>query len=136
MSTQVNTYVLWGLILPYEEVNALPGGEDSAYDRAEPYTDSAFDEDVNPKNEVTILFDGMNGKYVAVGHVIAKTRDYGHFHQPVTLRNPSIHASPDIPLSEFGLWKAGIGKALEDLGYSYEQVEGREIGWHVISHYR
>lgn len=111
MSAQVNTYVLFGVV-----------GEDG-YDQCEPYMDDAFKPDVNPKGNVTILFDGMNGEYVAVGHVIAKTGNGAHFEDPVRVpTSPAIHASAD-----------DVQTALRDIGL---EPFAYALGWHVISHYR
>lgn len=67
MSVQVNTYVMVGAMLPF----------DACKDRdeeLEPYEDSAF-EGIKHHDGLCIVADGMNGKYVAVGRVIAKSDD-------------------------------------------------------------
>lgn len=64
MSTQVNHYVVVGVMLPYEK-----GGEQ--YEKYEQFMDSAY----GPKRDgVTCIFDGMCGKYVILGHVLAKSK--------------------------------------------------------------
>jgi hypothetical protein len=115
MSVQQNTYVMWGVLLPYPDDD-----DDEAYDRAEPYLDSAYDDKVNPKGNVTILFDGMNGKYVAVGHVVQKSRVYEGLGKPVEMSAPKRG------------WKADIAAALADAGLTSD----KRPGWLTITHYR
>ena len=111
MSTQVNTYVLYGVLLPYVM---------DSDDRTEPYEDNPFHEETNPKDGITVLADGMNGEYLAIGHVIAKTRDGEGFAAPVALAQPTVN------------WEV-IWDLVEALGVDRTTINP---GWFVISHYR
>lgn len=129
MSVQVATYVLYGVILDYKLAQESIEGEDEDvdfYDRCESYMDNSFNVDsINPKGNVTLLFDGMGGKYIAVGHVIARTEDWQHFYKPISLDGHQDH------LAE---WETQTKAALCDLGL--ETAAGDvACGWHVISHY-
>lgn len=86
MSVQSNTYVLVGVMLPYDHFteeqheNLFPEYRDSAYQGIEHY------------NGLCVITDGMSGKYVAIGRVLAKTDDqngnYG-FNKPLDLTEAS-----------------------------------------------
>jgi hypothetical protein len=78
MSVQLNTYVMYGVLLPFRRELS-----DEQNDLLEGYTDSAFTPDFNPKDGLTALDDGMNGEYLAIGKVIAKTDDHEGFSKPV-----------------------------------------------------
>lgn len=121
MSTEVNTYVLYGAILDYDEVNRENDDDyDDGYERCEPFfVDDSFDPE-----KVGILYDGMSGKYVAIGHIIARTEDYQHFHSPISL---SEH---ETRLAE---WATDTLEVIRVLGLD---PANRKFGWHVISHYR
>lgn len=90
MSVQVNTYVILGVELPYKPFK-------DRYDEFEPYMDSAF-EGIKNHNGLCVLFDGMDGKYIIVGRVLAKTKNHGHFDGIVNLRElmPSGDALAEI----------------------------------------
>jgi hypothetical protein len=75
MSTQCNTYVMVGAVLPYESF-------EGKYDHLEPYLDNPF-RGVHHHNGICVLFDGMCGKYVAVGKVVAKSGNWQGFDAPV-----------------------------------------------------
>jgi len=69
MSVQCNTYVMIGAVLPYNG---------DSYDTLEPYMDSAF-EGIKHEDGICVIFDGMNGKYIAIGEVLAKAADWQGF---------------------------------------------------------
>jgi hypothetical protein len=79
MSSQQNTYVMIGAIFPYELFKG-----DEIYDKLEPYTDNAFDGIHNHKG-ICVLFDGMNGEYVAIGYVLAKSDNHEGLEAPVVI---------------------------------------------------
>lgn len=82
MSVRVNTYVMEGALFQYELLK-------DRFDHLEPFMDSAF-EGIKHKDGVCVLFDGMNGDYVAVGRVIAKTGNHQHFeYGPISLTAPA-----------------------------------------------
>lgn len=78
MSVQVNTYVLCGVKLPFRECD-----DDAAFEKLEPYFDSAF-KGVHHHNGLCVIDDGMNGNYTFIGRVLAKTQNYEHFNEPVS----------------------------------------------------
>lgn len=77
MSVQMNTYVMYGLLLPYDKFGDI-------WDSFEEYHDSAF-EGIQHTEGLCMLSDGMCGKYVAVGRVLAKTQNHEGFDAPVDL---------------------------------------------------
>ncbi|MBN7763698.1 hypothetical protein JYP52_21400 [Nitratireductor aquibiodomus] len=131
MSAQVNTYVMFGVILDYEQAHSVWRHDDPAYpslfDVLEPYMDDAFKTETNPKDGLTVLYDGMSGKYIAIGHVIAKTGNFEHFENPV---------------SAIGDMKAPAKDFLEPLSALLTRLDlppgapRSALGWHVISHHR
>lgn len=131
MSTQINTYVLFGVVLDYEKAHKAWQHDDPAYpdlyDVLEPFIDNAFKPETNPKDGLTVLYDGMCGKYIAVGHVIAKTENHGHFDTPISVIGDTTPAVRDFlkPLSDL----------IEQLNVPPDARRGA-LGWHVISHYR
>lgn len=110
MSTQINTYAMVGAILPYD-------GE--LYDKLEPYMDDAF-EGVQHHDGLCVLYDGMNGEYIAVGKVVAKSANHEGFVAPVRLPAPT----PD----EIWLLRIEIGKLFPGVSFCVEPL--------VITHYR
>lgn len=108
MSVQVNHYVILGTKIPYKDLS---------YEQVEEYCDSAF----KPKKQGFVcLFDGMNGKYIFAGDVIASTENYEGFYVPIeldTLKEEHINI---------------IKKELEQkLG-----LNNPEVKYWVVSHYR
>lgn len=79
---------------------------------------------MNPKDGLTCLYDGMNGEYIAIGHVIEKTSNHEELSGPISL-NKLPTPSPEAMVS--------LGSLLNRLGVD-QQVN--EIGWHVIQHVR
>lgn len=114
MSTQCNTYVMIGAVLPY-------GPFQGKSDELDPWRDSAF-KGIEHRNGITVLYDGMNGEYVAVGKVLAKTENWRGFEDPVPLAG-------DLTIKE-----------LIEFGKVLAQAEGEvpdfQIAPFVISHYR
>lgn len=117
MSVQCNTYVMIGALFPYSELF------ENQYDRLEPYTDSAF-KGIHHHNGLCVLPDGMNGEYVAIGKVLAKSENYQGFNAPV--------------LIEFGRAQiAEVGRLLtKEFGDLLGKLELCPVQPLVISHYR
>jgi len=70
MSTQINQYLMFAILIPY------PKDSDSFYEKFEEYIqDSAFDSEVGGKDGIFCLCDGRSGKYVFIGEVIDKPSD-------------------------------------------------------------
>lgn len=68
MSVQSNTYVMVGVMLPYDELT------EQQHNDSEAYQDSAY-KGIQHHNGLCVIADGMNGRYVAIGRVLAKTDD-------------------------------------------------------------
>lgn len=117
MSTRQNTYVMLGILYPY------PKGDDEAYERLEPFMDSAS-KPPRSFDEITVLFDGMSGKYLAIGYVLARTDEYEGFERPVTIPR-DVNFNTRIA-QIFEQFPPASGTKRED----YKE------GWHVITHYR
>lgn len=107
MSVQVNTYVLCGVKLPFRECE-----DDNAYEKLETYLDSAF-EGIHHHNGLCVVDDGMNGNYTFIGRVLAKTKNYEHFYDPVStdiselekeLISNLISAQFDIEKPDIKIW--------------------------------
>jgi hypothetical protein len=81
MSVQANTYAMIGAILPFADNFDL-------VKRLEPYMDSGF-KGIHHHNGLCVLFDGMNGDYIAVGRVVAKSANNEGFVAPVRLPAPT-----------------------------------------------
>lgn len=107
MSVDVSTYVMFGVLLPYDAAD---------YEDCEPYFD---DDKLNPRGNVTVLYDGMNGDYIAVGHVVAKTDDDQHFDEPI-----------ELPARPGRTWQKDVQTAIAELG-----AEPKAASWLVVSHY-
>lgn len=121
MSVQVNTYVMYGVVLNYEEVKAHVGK--GFYELFEPYIDNAFKPETNPKDGITVLFDGMNGKYIAIGQVVEKTANHRSFDDVVSVaKYPTLFTAMTQTIQ---LYKSASGKSSLP-----------KMGWHVISHKR
>lgn len=76
MSTQVNTYVMCGVKLPYDK--------EDHFETLEVYYDSAF-QGVHHYKGLCIVDDGMSGEYMFIGRVLAKTKDHQHFDVPMAV---------------------------------------------------
>jgi hypothetical protein len=70
------------------------------------------------------LPDGLNGDYLAIGHVIAKTDCDTHFNDPV--------AVPAYALQIWS-WAASVAGLAKELGYDLRKLQPH---WIVVSHYR
>lgn len=83
MSVQMNHYFIIGTKFEYDEFYQLFSGStdheeiEKFIDEVEDkYSDSAF-AGIERKNLLTIISDGMSGKYVCIGYVIQKSGDSG-----------------------------------------------------------
>jgi hypothetical protein len=88
MSVQANTYVMRGALVPYSEMKGR-------YDDLEPYMDSAF-KGIHHKDGVCVLYDGRNGKYVAVGRVLAKTENHQGLDEPVFVSDTGVDDEDEL----------------------------------------
>jgi hypothetical protein len=115
MSVQLNHYVMWGLLGSYAEFEDM-------HDRFEPYFDSAYADIHHHSDGLCVLYDGMDGKYIAIGHVLHKTANHDGFDKPIKLRGADIDFA-DIQRSIEEL----IGRPIRDDEY---------CSLLMISHYR
>ena len=110
MSTQINHYVLWGVFLPTAAANK--------YEVYEPYLDSPYNADMNPKDGVTVL---SGEGYLVIGHVIAKSKNYE------ALGVVELEWTPELP--------EGCSTAIHALCEQLE-VDWKPFRWIVLGHYR
>lgn len=130
MSVQAPIYIMWGLMLPYPK----PLEDDDANDvRFDAYRDSAFDK--APREGVTVLLDGMGGKYVAVGVVIARSGPYGDDLGTHAIPFPPVPGLPAEDMARYARWRQEIDEALKATQLDIAAL-GLSFGWHVIQHYR
>ena len=107
---QVNTYVILGVRVPYEK-------GDDAYAKYEKFYDDAY----HPRQAgMVVLFDGMNGGYIIIGHVLAVTDNGQHFDDPIAIDPPKPKLLESI--------KAELK--------AHFNLENQEIKYWVVSHYR
>lgn len=115
MSTQCNHYVILGASLPF-----LKGDEgDDQYEKFENFMDSAY----KPKKSgLLCLYDGMNGEYILVGHVLASTKESGGFDRLMCM---------DAPDSEL------VEQIVDEIKTHFDiEVKKSDIKTYVTSHYR
>lgn len=77
MSVQVNQYIGYGYILPYNETEKIleaKHGQDNMEDLYDKYYDSAYDKKIVEVNGFSMITDGMSGKYFFFGKIFVKTR--------------------------------------------------------------
>jgi hypothetical protein len=111
MGVYTSTYILLGVKLPMED------GEEF-YDKYEKYMDDSF----NPRQKgLVVLYDGMSGEYIFIGHVIDSfsNDDDGCLHNPVKIE----YNTPD---------QLAVAKDLRDKF----NIEDAEISHWVVSHSR
>ena len=116
MSVNQTLYILYGAMLPYPDDAQ---DEDEYYEKIEDYEDSYHDKGIGNKNGVTIILDGMNGDFCAIGHVIDKVGRHGYATHVAIPNGP-----PDQDISL-------IRDAIEMMGYD----RSVELGWHFIPNY-
>lgn len=87
MSTSSNTYVMFGVKLPYDAFT------EEQHESMWLYTDSAY-QGIKHHNGLCVVADGMNGEYIFIGRVLAKSVDEDGTGLPVT------HCSVDADLRD------------------------------------
>lgn len=110
MSVQVNTYVMYGALLPYTE---------DPDDKFDPYRDSAY-KGIHHHLGLCVLQDGMNGEYTAIGKVLAKSEESQGLESPVMLIGPSPDEASEL--------KRAISELVPDAEFEVLPI--------VLSHYR
>lgn len=79
MSVQVNQYLGYGYLIPYDdgiELLEKRHSEDKIEELIDSYNDSAYNKDIVEINGISVLFDGMNGKFIFIGKVFKKSSNY------------------------------------------------------------
>ena len=108
MSTQVNTYVILGTKLLYDN---------NDYEKYEKYYDSPHE----PRQQgLVVLYDGMNGEYIIIGHVLAVTNESSFFEKPIEINPPSEKLIKSIST---------------ELRQHFSLIDPKIKVW-VVSHYR
>ena len=69
MGTELMNYAILGVKLPYPE---MADDNEDAQEKCEEYFDSAYNTDIEGKNGINVIFDGMNGQYVFAGQILEK----------------------------------------------------------------
>jgi hypothetical protein len=121
MSSQMNTYVMVGVMLPFDFFNhRFPDSENEVFELLEPYMDSAF-KGIHHNDGLCVLFDGMCGKYIAAGRVLAKTSDHDGLPRPI---DATLAMTPEMQGEVATLLQQKL------------QIPGPEVRVWVLSHYR
>lgn len=92
------------------------------YDDLEPFEDSAF-EGIKHHEGLCVLFDGMNGEYVAIGKVLAKSRDGDGLCAPLVIRTTDEET-------------ATVAQAIDKFICPIVELPAFKVTPLVISHYR
>lgn len=116
MSIRQTSFVFYGAVLDYPEDAR---DEDDYYDKFEEYANGYWDKD--PKDNVSVVLDGMSGGYCMIGHVIDKTRQDEDYAAHVAI--------PDVPPSHEQI--EHIRDVLVMMGYDRDT----KLGWHFLAHY-
>lgn len=66
MSVNFNQYIFFGVKLPYENQ------DDDSYEKFEPYIDNCYKKEITGHNDISCIYDGMNGHYIMLGRIILK----------------------------------------------------------------
>ena len=79
MSTDATQYVVLGVAITYkEEVKKFFSVVEEHYKFIDGFRDSGYNEEITPtESGIHIISDGMSGKYVVVGKIIAKGIERG-----------------------------------------------------------
>lgn len=77
MSVQQKQYLIIGVNLPFDYFNHLNNDDDfDTYSFLEDYMISNYDQTYD--KELSCLFDGMNGKYIIIGKIIAHAYEHSY----------------------------------------------------------
>ncbi len=117
MSVQCNTYVMIGATFPYELFR-----DDDVYKKLEPFQDNAF-KSIHHHEGLCVLIDGMNGDYVAVGVVLAKSADHEGLVAPLVIRTTAEET-------------AGVATAITNSIGKIVNLPEFKVTPIVLSHYR
>jgi hypothetical protein len=118
MSSKAQTFVIWGVLLAYEDVT---------YEQVENHRM----QDVKDGG-VGVLYDGCNGEYAYVGIPFARSNEYGVFDEVVQL--PLLSHGDGSTMPRFAEWHQAIRECLKATGLEIKAL-GLQIGWHVVTHW-
>ena len=110
MSSTFTQYIINGILLPYDSCK-------NHYDKLEPYID-------DPKYGLTVLYDGMCGKYVVIGELINKSE-----------KNQPLEEITTIYENDF---VSGTSTHLVSMFLDNLEIDSSEGNWgiHIVTHYR
>jgi hypothetical protein len=109
MSIQMNQYLIYGARLDCKKYND--------FEMFERFCDSAFNKEMNP-NGLHCIFDGMDGKYIYIGHCLKKS-----------LNNENLESFVLVDVSE-------ETKKLTKISVKRELGIEAEMNLHFITHIR
>lgn len=118
MSSQSNTYVMVGVKLTHDTLS-----EEQLYGEFEPYMDSAF-EGIHHHNGLCMIADGMGGRYIFIGRVLAKSDD----------QNGNYGLNKPLDLDEASTIKLRL--EVENLIAEQFTIEEPDVRDWVFTHYR
>lgn len=116
MSVRTTIYLMYATVVPYDTF------DEAGYDRLsdEGYIDSGRGETWAQKYGVTVVSDGMGGKYAVVGVVHARSELEGYFAKSIT-------SLPELTEEEEFQARVGVSDVLpKDVSF--------EMGWVILSH--
>lgn len=133
MGTVANQYLLLGVKLAYDAV--LPALEhkiekenlnredydDIRFNFLEPYMDNGYQEAVKHHNGLFVINDGMNGEYLFIGRLIAKTKPGRMLDGIFDLNNTEE--------------KETIKQIVTELIQAQFGIENQPVGLWLIAHY-
>lgn len=124
MSTQINQYFMYGILVPYDWYKEWEkkSGKDFHDTFNEFMNDNAYDTIIKHKDGIFCLFNGRDGRYIIIGKVLEKTEDDDPF-----LGNGNPLVVPEIEIAD----KAEIENAV----YRYFELEG-DFHYYFVTHYR
>lgn len=94
MSVQVNQYHCFGYMLPYKEalesLDKKCGSEDLREEILDKFYDSAYNQDIVSIDGISLLLDGMGGKYLFFGKIFSKSKNH-EFLDTIQFKKPKKH---------------------------------------------
>ena len=74
MGTRSTTYILVGIRLSLKEEHLrFSAHDDECYEYYEKYLDNRYQNNIKSHNGITAIYDGMGGKYLYLGEVVARS---------------------------------------------------------------
>ena len=120
MSVRFNNYIMRGVLCPYGPFRVLSDELDEEFGQ---YSDTTR-EGIKHHDGICMLFDGMSGRYVAIGRVLVKSECGEGFNYPLKVDDKPINDEADV--------MEKINAILDKIG----QKPISKLKTLVISHYR